>query len=218
MTIISRALWALPLAATFLMLAFSGGPLSGWDTIVADWFGQFRADAPYAARWAARVTIVGGAYVTLGAALIATFWLLAKKMPGHALLLAAIVLFERLSVDLIKDASGRPRPQVGDLPSSLAFPSGHAANSMTTFLAIALIAVPTPYRRLAIVFALAITLIVGMTRLVLGVHWTSDVVGGWIFGLLAVGLAVTISERSGALRLEAKHDVVARHGSPVSED
>lgn len=218
MTIISRAILALFLAATFALLAITGGPASAWDTAVASWFGQFRANSPAAIQLAAALTVVGGAYVTLCAAFVGAVWLLIRQMPGRGLILAITVLVGRLSVDLMKDAFGRPRPQVEHLPASLAFPSGHAANSMITYLAIALIAAPPRYRRPAVLVALAISLIIGATRLVLGVHWTSDVFGGWIFGLLTVGLAVTIGEQSGALHVEAKHDVVARHGSPVSED
>ena len=209
---------ALLVAATFVLLAITGGPASPWDTAVASWFGQFRANSPAAIQLAAALTVVGGAYVTLGASFVGTVWLLIKQMPRRGLILATTVLVGRLSVELMKDAFARPRPQAEHLPSSLAFPSGHAANSMITYLAIAFIVAPPRYRRPAIMVALAISLIVGATRLVLGVHWTSDVFGGWIFGLLAVGLAVTIGEQSGALRFEAKHDVVARHGTPVSED
>lgn len=218
MTMISRAILALSFTAGFAVLAIMGGPLNGCDTAVATWAAQLRAETPNAVHLASALTLVGGAYVTLGAALVATLWLLFKRMTDRALLLTATVLLERFSVDLMKDGFARPRPPVEHLPSSLAFPSGHAANSMTTFLAIALIAVPARYRLRAILIALAITCMVGVTRLVLGVHWASDVFGGWIFGLLAVGLAVTIGERSGALHLEAKHDVVARHGAPVGKD
>ena len=217
MTITARAIIALLLATAFLVLATVGGPSNPLDIAVAEWFGQIRADLPEAARWAATVTVIGGAPVTLGLSLIAAIWLFAKRMRGRALLLAATVLLQRLAVELMKDAFGRPRPAVEHLPSSFAFPSGHAANSMATYLAIAIIALPDRYRRPAILAALAITLVVGLTRLVLGVHWASDVVGGWTLGLVAVGLAVTIGERSGALRLETQHDVVAGHGLPAGE-
>ena len=218
MTNFARLALALLLTVAFLLLAATGGPSSGWDPAVAARFGQLRVDAPEVVWWAALFTAVGGAPVTLGAALIATLWLLAKRLKGKALLLTATVLAERLLVELLKEGFGRPRPQVEHLPTSLAFPSGHAANSMTTYLALALIAASTRYRRTAIMLAIAITLAVGLTRLVLGVHWASDVIGGWIFGLLAVGLAETIGERSGALRLEAKHDIVARHGATFDRD
>jgi membrane-associated phospholipid phosphatase len=218
MTITSRAILALLLVAMLLTFAAVGGPSNGWDAAVAAWFAQLRASSPDAIHWSAAVTTIGGTPVTLGISLIATLWLLAKHKPRSAMLLATTVLLQRLNVELLKDLFGRPRPQVEDLPGSLAFPSGHATNSMTAFLTIALIAVPHRHRRLAILAALAITLAVGATRLVLGVHWASDVFGGWALGLLAVGLAVTISERSASIRLEAQHDVIARHGSPASED
>ena len=218
MTITARASIALLLAAAFFVLATVGGPSSPLDTAVAEWFGQVRADLPAAVQYAEALTAIGGAPVTLGLSLIAAIWLFAKRMRGRALLLAATVLLQRLAVELMKDAFGRPRPAVEHLPSSLAFPSGHAANSMATYLAIAIIAVPDRYRRPAVLTAVAVTFVVGLTRLILGVHWASDVVGGWTLGLLAAGLAVTIGERSGALRLEAQHDVVAGHGLPAGED
>lgn len=218
MTIRSRAILVLLLVTMFVAFAAVGGPSNGWDASVAAWFAQLRASSPDAIRWAAAFTIIGGAPVTLGIPLIATLWLLAKNMPRSAMLLAATVLLQRLNVDLLKDLFGRARPQVENLPESLAFPSGHATNSMTAFLAVALIAVPRRHRRVAISAALAITLAVGATRLVLGVHWASDVFGGWTLGLLVVGLAVTMGERSASIRLEAQHDVIARHGSPASQD
>ena len=214
----SRAVLALFLVAAFLAFAAIGGPSSGWDGAVAAWFAQLRVMSPNVERWAAAITTIGGAPVTLGFALFVTLWLLARRMLRTALLLAATVLIARLMSDLLKDLIGRPRPHVEHLPASLAFPSGHAANSLTTYLAIALFVAPPRYRRPAILAALAITIVVGITRVVLGVHWASDVFGGWTLGLLAVGLAQAIGERSGALRLESQHDVIARHIPPVGED
>lgn len=214
----SRAILAFLLVATFLALAALGGPSNGWDGAVAAWFAEVRAASPSLEWWASAITTIGGAPVTLGIALVAALLLLAKGAPRTALLLAATVLAERLLSDLLKELFGRPRPQVEHLPASLAFPSGHAANSMTTYLAIALIVVPARFRRTAVLVALATTLVIGVTRLVLGVHWASDVFGGWTLGLFAVGLAVTIGERSGALRLETQHDVIARHGPPIGKD
>ena len=218
MTITSRAVLAVFLSAAFLLLASVGGQSNGLDAAVAAWFDRLRTDTPAAIGAAGAFTVIGGAPVTLGLALMATIWLLVKRMPRRALLLAATVLFVRLTTEVLKDAFGRPRPEADHLPASLAFPSGHAANSMTTYLALALIAIPGRYRRPAVLAALAITFAVGATRLVLGVHWASDIFGGWTLGLLAVGVAVTIDERSAALRLETQHDVVAGHGSPVGED
>ena len=64
----------------------------------------------------------------------------------------------------------------------MAFPSAHAANSMVAWLGLALIAAPPKARPAAVAAALALALTVGLTRLVLAVHWPSDVIGGWSFG------------------------------------
>jgi len=105
--------------------------------------------------------------------------------------LIAIVLGGRLMVEVLKQLIARPRPDF-DLHAvtfqSLSFPSGHAANSMTAFVAIALFCAPQQHRKASLIIAVAASLLVGVTRPLLGVHWPSDVLAGWIFGLVwAVG-------------------------------
>jgi undecaprenyl-diphosphatase len=66
---------------------------------------------------------------------------------------------------------------------------------MTTYLALAVFAAPERWRRPAVAAALVAALAIGATRPVLGVHWPSDVVGGWIYGLVVVTLAWRLSRR-----------------------
>ena len=89
-----------------------------------------RSSVPGLVKISAAVTILGGYPFTLGVAISATLILLARKQWRPALLLLATVLLERLVVELLKDWIGRPRPLLAHLPNSLAFPSGHSANSM----------------------------------------------------------------------------------------
>jgi membrane-associated phospholipid phosphatase len=98
------------------------------------------------------------------------------------------------------------------------FPSGHSGNSMAVFAAIALIAVPRAWRRSALALAIAASIAIGLTRPYLGVHWPSDVVGGWALGLLAAGLAVAIGRRLGVSGLESQHQIVGGHELPLDED
>lgn len=202
----------------FLFAGLLGGPANGIDQAISTGAAELRSGMPALARIAAGMTMFGGMPFTLGAAIIATTYLLARRRWATALLLIAAVVGERLLVDGLKDWVGRPRPELEVLPSSLAYPSGHAANSMTAYLAIALIAFPAQFRRTAALLAIGISVLIGLTRIVLGVHWPSDVFGGWSLGLLAVGLAVIIGERSGALLKETKHDVVGGHLPPPSKD
>jgi len=206
------------LTLIFVLSALMGGPESGLEMALMEQMASVRANLPQLTRLAAILTTLGGAPITLAVASAGSLWLLLNRAPGRALLLASSVIVERLLVDGLKEWIGRPRPPLDILPHSLAFPSGHSANSMTAFVATALLACPQRYRYVAITAGLALTLVVGLTRIVLGVHWPSDVIGGWSFGLLAVTTALISGKRSGVLSLKAQHEIIGRHRLAPSED
>ena len=220
MAIFLRPTIAVLLVVIFVMAGTAGGPAYGREASLMAALAEVRADRPNLTQAVALLTILGGAYVTLTLAGVAAIWLLARGRRGSALLLAATVLIERLMVDGLKEWLGRARPPLEALllPHSLAFPSGHAANSMTAFLATALIVTPPAHRRAAALLAILLSAAVGLTRVFLGVHWPSDVVGGWALGLLSVAAAMVIGERSGTLRLEPQHEIVRRHGPESDKD
>lgn len=207
------------LILVFVVAGLTGGPENGAEAALMRWVTELRANQPPLTAAAAFVTQLGGAAVTLAIAGLAALWMLLRHNRGKALLLASTVIAERLLVDGLKAGIGRARPSLEPmLTHSLAYPSGHSANSMTAFLATALIATPPPYRRTATIAAILVAIFVGLTRVWLGVHWPSDVIGGWALGLLAVTAAMVLGERSGALRLEAQHDVVRRHVTAADEE
>ncbi|PAZ15707.1 hypothetical protein CLM62_12995 [Streptomyces sp. SA15] len=102
----------------------------------------------------------------------------------------------------LKAAVDRPRPVWPDPVDSAhyaAFPSGHA---MTATVVCGLLlwllhrhGVDRVLWRTAVTVAVISVVGVGLTRVWLGVHWTSDVVGGWLLGAMVVALAVTVHER-----------------------
>jgi membrane-associated phospholipid phosphatase len=200
--------------SALLLAALLGGGGNLLDLAVMDRAQTARAGSPQLTGFVVAFTQLGGAAVTLGVAAIAVLLLSLRRRFGRAALLAATVLAVRLLVD-------RPRPPLELLPimpHSLAFPSGHAANSMATYLAVAILAVAPIHRRPAVVAAAILSLLIGLSRVWLGVHWPSDVIGGWALGLLAAGLAVAVGQKSGAVRLEPQHEVVGGHGSAAGED
>ena len=76
------------------------------------------------------------------------------------------------------------------------FPSGHSANSMIAFLTIALLAFDDPkQRRWAAAAAVSLSVLIGISRPMLGVHWPSDVIAGWSFGLFWTLLVLGLSSR-----------------------
>ena len=173
----------------WVALAMFGGPLNRMDTAAIDVLAAERATFPFLTHSAIWISLAGSAPVTIGLSLLGAALLGWRGKVSHAAPLLVIVLGGRLMIELLKQSIGRPRPDL-DLHAatidSLSFPSGHAANSMITFMMVALACIHERHRRAAVTIAIAASLLVGTTRPVLGVHWPSDVLGGWIFGLLWV--------------------------------
>lgn len=220
MTNPSKLALASALTLIFIAAAIAGGPTDPAELVLMREMAALRASWPGFTAMAAGLTNLGGAYVTMSLVCAASLWLLVRGAPSRALLLSLCVIAERSLVEGLKDLIGRPRPhvQVDWLPHSLAFPSGHAANSMTAFLATALITAPPHLRRTAAIAGMAASVLVGLTRIYLGVHWPTDVIGGWAFGLVAVLAATEIGQRSGVLRFEPQHQIVGRHVPALGED
>jgi membrane-associated phospholipid phosphatase len=149
------------------------------------------------------LTRLGDWWLVLVAGATAALWLALKREGRAALALASLLVAERLAVEQLKLVFDRARPDpAGHLIAvhTLAFPSGHAANAMALGLGLALLwPMSQPARAWAIAAALLYAFSVGATRLVLGVHWPSDVVGGWAVGaLLALLLAALARGTSSA--------------------
>ena len=90
---------------------------------------------------------------------------------------------------LVKRLVGRPRPPLPlriAAASGSAFPSGHAAQSAAVYAALVAVAVTSssPARRVVSWIAAGVAIIlIGVSRLYLGVHWATDVIVGWAVGL-----------------------------------
>lgn len=100
----------------------------------------------------------------------------------------------------LKMAVGRLRPVVEQPVAhggGNSFPSGHSLNSLVCYTALLLVFLPALRRRWRhpVTFAVgAIVLLIGFSRLALGVHFLSDVLGGWSLGIAWVGLTAAAFE------------------------
>jgi undecaprenyl-diphosphatase len=122
-----------------------------------------------------------------------------RQLHALALLLVATVGGEGLNLAL-KDLFDRPRPDIAlhlapvDSPS---FPSGHAMESAVIYFTLAaLLARLVEPRRLKLYFlglAAVFSLVVGLSRVYLGVHYPSDVLAGWTAGLAWALLCWTVA-------------------------
>jgi undecaprenyl-diphosphatase len=135
------------------------------------------------------ITALGSPVVlTLVVTAAAGYLLLEGRRRSAALLLTAVISGAILS-SFLKSAFDRPRPPAGSLlqgTATASFPSGHSLSSAVVYLTLgAMLARAMATRRArwyAIGVALVLTLVVGASRVYLGVHYPSDVLAGWTAG------------------------------------
>ncbi len=121
-------------------------------------------------------------------AIVVIYLLILRRYASVTLLIVSIVGGALLNTAL-KMGFDRPRPDLVPHEArtfTASFPSGHAMMAAVTFLVIgALLARVQPRRRLRVFvmgMAVLLAMLVGLTRIYLGVHWPSDVVAGWTVG------------------------------------
>lgn len=193
----------MPLALAGLVLAWSAMLLFGGlefdrGLLILAYAGR-DPNVTAAARW---VTELGGFAVLLPVTALGAAWLLWRRDWRTALLLVAVALSGRLLVELQKDWTARLRPDANEhlvAAQSLAFPSGHAANATLVWLGLALLLPMSDRARpFAIWGAVWLALAIGVSRVLLGVHWPSDVIAGWSFGLLWLLLLMRLAGHGAA--------------------
>lgn len=149
--------------------------------------------------WAARdVSALGGFTVLTLLTLVAGgFLLITKKYVDALVLLVAVIGATALSEGL-KLGYARPRPDlVAHAVETLgtSFPSGHAMLSAAAYLTIGALVAHAQERRSVKsyihVTAILVTLMIGASRVYLGVHWPTDVLAGWCLGAAWSILCVT---------------------------
>lgn len=149
------------------------------DPLGPAWFEQMGRD----------ISALGGlavlALLTLG---VIGYYLLEKRRALALLVFVAVGGGWALT-SLLKIGFARPRPDLvphGAVVLTASFPSGHATMTAVTYLTLAtLLARSHESRRtksFLMAWALLLTLLVGMSRVYLGVHWPSDVLAGWMLG------------------------------------
>lgn len=178
--------------ALFLLWAHltASGALAGWDQRIAAAFADLRhplLDTP-----ALALTLLGDPAMLVAAAILATLTMAFRGYYAAALHVLLAALGTVLLVWGLKAGFALPRPElVQHPPGSGAFPSGHATGiTVLTMLGASFVAAEQPMRRRWRVYAVASVplLLVAVSRLYLGVHWFTDVVGGVLIGLAVTGL------------------------------
>ncbi|HEY2950200.1 MAG TPA: phosphatase PAP2 family protein [Micromonosporaceae bacterium] len=177
-----------------MLVRFGWKPLYRADHGVADWLnGIVSAHHPLVTVLQA-LTALGGRPITIWLMVVVVVGLLIRGQRRLAAYLIVTGVGALMLDPSLKLIVGRLRPVV-DVPVASApgnsFPSGHALGSTVTYGALLLIFLPIASRRLrwfAIAAFAAIVVLVGFTRVALGVHYVSDVLAGWLLGLGWLGV------------------------------
>ena len=135
------------------------------------------------------ITALGGYAVLTLIVMLTTLYLLLESRIKTALLLVSSIISGTLLVSILKIGFDRPRPDLVDQlthATSSSFPSGHATSSALVYLTLSLLLAQAVRHRRLKLFLIAsgvfIAILVGCSRVYLGVHWPSDVVAGWCLG------------------------------------
>ena len=135
------------------------------------------------------------------AALVLVIWLLRRRAKRLALWAATAMTVGGVLGALLKLLVGRHRPDLLEpvaRATGYSFPSGHALNAALTAGVFVLVLLPVARGAMRWVLwgaAIAVTVLTGLSRIVLGVHWTSDVVAGWLLGIAVVAVTAAAFPR-----------------------
>jgi len=135
------------------------------------------------------ITSLGSASVLILTTAATIIYLLLIRRPATALFVFVAVAGGQVLSSLLKVGVDRPRPELVShlvTETSLSFPSGHAMLSAVTYLTLGSLAARFLHGRTTRIYVLSLavltTLLVGVSRIYLGVHWPSDVLAGWCAG------------------------------------
>ncbi len=161
-----------------LLLAFRTPGAPG-DPIGPRWFEESMRD----------ITALGGFTLLTVTVIVASLLLVFHARRREALVFSVTVVLAQISSQVLKGLYDRDRPDLvthGSIVYSQSFPSGHSTMAAVTFftLATVLASLETNTRTKALIYAVAMLFVVsvGISRVYLGVHWPTDVLGGWALG------------------------------------
>ena len=177
------------------------GVADRWDTTLMLLLARERE--PWLTSWMKLLSVVGSGLIEIPLALLLIFGLALRKRKAEAWWYTAAALSGWALYALAKLAVQRPRPHV--IPRLMhgggwySYPSGHSMLAPIIFgLGIIVWAAPWPspaLRRAALTLAALLALAIGFSRVYIGVHYPSDVVGGLLLGTAWSALAMLWWER-----------------------
>jgi membrane-associated phospholipid phosphatase len=177
-----------PFALTLLAVQSRWAPLLRVDNDVRDSLNRYALAHPVFVAAMKAISYSGSVAAWVVVLGLVAAWLLWRRLPVLGLFVVTTALGSSVLNVVVKTAVHRLRPVVNDpvaIAHGLSFPSGHAQAAVggyTVLMVVLLPALDGAWRKAAIAFAVLMVLAIGFSRIALGVHYVSDVVGGFVLG------------------------------------
>jgi undecaprenyl-diphosphatase len=168
------------------------------------------------------ITAIGGGTVLTMMTVLVVGYLVAAKRTANAVFVIVAVSGGAILSAILKHFFERPRPEL--VPhlvrvSSASFPSGHAMNSAVVYLTLGTLLAKSERTAAVRIYlmgaAILLTILVGFSRVYLGVHWPTDVVAGWcvgsIWALVCSMIAQHLQDRRTLERTKGKRGTLTGH-------
>lgn len=175
-------------------------PLESADRGIAEALNEAVAPSDFLVTLMGGISRLGSFGVLAWLVVIGTTLVLVRKQYKLAGFLVATTVGGLILDPTLKLAVGRLRPVVEQPVAhggGNSFPSGHSLNSLICYTALLLVFLPAlrpRWRRMAVIVVGAVVALIGFSRLALGVHFLSDVIGGWSLGIAWIGLCAAAFE------------------------
>jgi membrane-associated phospholipid phosphatase len=213
--LLSALLIGLGLILTKLLV---GGPVGMWDNSVNRWFVTQRTTTLNTVSNVG--SLLGTTLTVIGIAVAVSIVLAFGRHWRQLGFLAAALTLESAVTLTTGIVVNRPRPNVHRLdvtPPTASFPSGHTAAALVLYASLAIVLVSfvrnPAARALAWIFAIAIPIFVGISRLYRGMHHPTDVMGSVVIGAGCLMFALLASRTAGAITDQRVHEVATEASS-----
>ena len=190
-----------------------------FDNAIRGWMVAHRSPILYQIAYV--ITWAGSPIAMVALAVVAGLWFYRRHGHRKAGVLVAAPAVGGIISGSVKHLYGRARPPGALLLNmrTYSFPSGHALTSAAVAVTLCYVMAREKIIswRVAILIGALVPLLVGLTRLYLDVHWTTDVVGGWTAGLFVAAISAAMYEYLRREAPTAGEDAAAEEAEKVTK-
>lgn len=169
--------------------------MNNFDQQIVTWFLSHRSDCGI--NFFSVITFLGNWQWVLPLMALVTIVLFVRRKRWFIWPLLLVVVSSEVVVFLGKILFQRSRPNGGVFqPIDFSFPSGHAAVAVALYGYLSYVIIklcPSRYNWLIIVLAVSLAVLIGFSRLYLGVHYLSDILVGYLLGIIALLIGINLS-------------------------